>query len=30
MATTEELDVVIRTVGDTSGAQQVAQSLQHT
>lgn len=30
MATTEELDVVIKTVADTTGAQQVAQSLQQT
>src|SRR5437764_14537247 len=30
MATTEELDLVIKTVGDTTGAQQVAQSLQQT
>jgi hypothetical protein len=30
MATTEELDLVIKTVGDTTGAQQVTQSLQKT
>src|SRR5262245_35646649 len=30
MATTEELDLVIKTVGDTSGAEKVTQSLQDT